>query len=409
MAITSGCRPTGTDRRSLPTNLPYDVLAAIFLYCINVPVKSRPHGGYLASWQSNETMVGLTLVCKGWNAAATDVLYRSVCLDSRRTTEAFRRTLAELPHLADKVNYLTLRLSREILSATHEVHRLDDAFALLEALRSCAKTLTYLHIYPLPDLTRPPLFQTLSELNKLQVLVCSSRFLITVSTLGPAPLPIAPALPVGGHNLGLHSSPASHPRLILPDTLHTLELDFSSSWSAEAFPFHDGVTADGLRKIRLSCDADEDKLWQLLEQCTMLEVCELYFERLVAVDNPTVGDLERFDPTVKPLLDRLLSSYSCLETVSISATELSPHVIRLLPPSLVALEISAFNHVSTFFFTPQLVHDVRDERYATGLKSLRVHDAAEAWTDEEIESLKAACYGRGIEFHFDIDDDFASE
>ncbi|GAA5833886.1 hypothetical protein JCM11251_005999 [Rhodosporidiobolus azoricus] len=417
---SSNGRPSAAD-------LPYDILEAIFLYSIDVPVGVRPHGGYLASWQSNETMKGLALVCKGWNLAATDVLYHSVSLDSRPRTDLFRRTLAELPQLADKVNYLTLRISPETLSATHDVQRLDDAFALLEALRSCAKTLTHLHIHPLPDLTRPPLFEAMSTLERLQVLVCSSRFLPTVTSLGPDP--IAPTLPLVGDMRELHLSHPSHPRLVLPHTLHTLELDFSSSWSAEAFPFHDGVTADGLRKIRLSCDADEDKLWQLLEQCTMLEVCELYFERLVAVDksaqalrasastmrqlvfhcNPTVGDLERFDRRIPPLLDRLISSYARLETVSISATDLSPRVISLLPPCLVALEVQAFNHVSTFFFTSQLVHDLRDERYAIGLKSLRLHDAAEAWVEENIDSLQAACQGRGIDFHFDFDSEVGSE
>ncbi|GAA5900799.1 hypothetical protein JCM6882_007667 [Rhodosporidiobolus microsporus] len=421
---TGSSATSGSSRTSSAADLPDDVLEAIFLYSIDIPLGLWPHGGYLASWQSNETMQGLALVCKGWNGAATSVLYRSVSLENRPATELFRRTLAEHPQLADKVNFLTLRLSHETLSATHDVQRLDDAFALLEALRRCAKTVTHLHIYPLPDLTRLPLFEAMRTLEKLEVLVCSSRFLTTLSSPGGGR--VAPALPIDGETTGLHLSRPDLPRLILPPTLHTLELDFQSSWSAEAFPFHDGVTADGLRKIRLSCDADEETLWELLEQCTMLEVCELYFERLVSVDKSAVAlrasagtmkqlvflckqDLELFNPAIQPLFDRLVSVYPRLETVSISATELSPSVIRLLPPSLAALEIQAFNHVSTFVFTPQLVTDLKDVRFAIGLKSLRVHDAAEAWAEEDIESLRGACRARGIEFHFDVDSSIGSD
>ncbi|GAA5920160.1 hypothetical protein JCM6882_006359, partial [Rhodosporidiobolus microsporus] len=73
-----------------------------------------------------------------------------------------------------------------------------------------------------------------------------------------------------------------------------------------------------------------------------------------------------------------------------------------------ALEIQAFNHRSTFVFTPQLAADLRDPTLATGLRSLRVHDAAEAWEEADIEALRAACEERGIDFHFKLDTDGGS-
>ncbi|GAA5923308.1 hypothetical protein JCM6882_004428 [Rhodosporidiobolus microsporus] len=60
-------------RPRLPVNaasLPVDVLTVIFSYAIDVPAGVRPHGGYLESWQSNETMRAMALVCRGWVEAA---------------------------------------------------------------------------------------------------------------------------------------------------------------------------------------------------------------------------------------------------------------------------------------------------------------------------------------------------
>jgi hypothetical protein len=64
-------------------SLPLDILEAIFLAAIDVPRGRRPHGGYLESWQSNETMQQLALVCKGWVEAGSSLIICSFPLHSR--------------------------------------------------------------------------------------------------------------------------------------------------------------------------------------------------------------------------------------------------------------------------------------------------------------------------------------
>ncbi|GAA5868802.1 hypothetical protein JCM8547_002832, partial [Rhodosporidiobolus lusitaniae] len=354
----------------------------------------------------------------------TNVLYRSVALVDRPSTDSFLRTLDSNPFLANKVNHLVISLAEDAQYDGSD--RLGDSLALLEVLKRCAKTISALQIHPLHDQVRPQLFAVMKSMESLEILVCSPRF------FSPSP-----AQPAGGGAVGHQGNhpvvPGQGPlggsgfysrtdllELALPAPLHTLELDFESSWSAEVLPFHNGLHLNGLRKLRLRADMDEDVLWQVLRQCTELEVCEMYFERLLARDqttnallpsvrtmksmlflcNPTLEDLAHFDPAAQPIFDRLLPFYAQLETLSISATELSSSVFRLIPPSLLALEIQAFNHVSTFIYTPQLAADLRNPAYATGLKSLRVHDAAEAWDEQDIHSLAAACEARGIDFTF---------
>ncbi|BGP13627.1 hypothetical protein JCM10213v2_001559 [Rhodosporidiobolus nylandii] len=411
---------------SLAAELPTDVLEAIFSFCIDIPVGVRPFGGYLESWYSNETM-----------RACNNVLYHSISLADRDTTNLLLRTLANDPRRADKVNYLALRLVEEGLQiAAGAARLLEDSLALLEAVKLCRKTITHLHLYPLHKGARTALFEVIPTVEALETLVCSPRFYDPFEEphvggpLGGPPFPVQPAHPGGAFGswaADLYSRTDLY-ELVLPPCLHTLELDFASSWSAQSLPFLNGLHPRGLKKLRLRCDTDEEVLWEVLKKCPELEVCELYFERLLSRDdttaalraststmrqmqflcNPTFEDLALFDSAAEPIFDRLLPSYTRLETLAISATELSSSVFRLLPPSVEALEIQAFNHVSTFRFTPGLAADIRDSRYATGLKSLRVHDAAEAWEEEHIQALEEACEARGIVFYFRADTEAGS-
>jgi hypothetical protein len=121
----------------------------------------------------------------------------------------------------------------------------------------------------------------------LQVLVCSPGFYNPVGglmeqdeiTSQPRSSPTEEDSPEGDFY-----SRSDLFELALPAPLHTLELDFESSWSAEILPFHHNWKLNGLRKLRLRADMDEDVLWEVLEQCSELEVCELYFEMLLSRD-----------------------------------------------------------------------------------------------------------------------------
>ncbi|GAA6003228.1 hypothetical protein JCM10207_001810 [Rhodosporidiobolus poonsookiae] len=383
--------------RELASSLPYDALVHIFSYAVNVPTKPPLYGGALGSWDSHETMKKLALVCKGWTEAAMTVLYRSVALidpGSAGKGDGGRRS----PYTAAKY--------------------LSESLELVEVLRRCAPTLTHLQVHPLHAGARDALFSAFRGAEALHTLICSPRFhRFTASPDEPA------------ENWGANFySRTDLPDLVLPPRLRVLELDFESSWEARTLSFHNGISAAELTKLHLRCDTDEDVLWQVLAKCSALEVCELYFEKLLARDettaalqaststmkhmqflsNPTVDDLAFFDDTATPIFDRLLPSYTHLESLRVSATEVSFYVFRLIPPSLAHLEIQAFNHVSTFVFSPQLLLDLANPANASGLRSFSVHDAAEAWDERDIAALRQACEKRGIDFWFRPDSDASS-
>ncbi|GAA5990593.1 hypothetical protein JCM11641_007797 [Rhodosporidiobolus odoratus] len=380
----------------------------------------RPHGGYLTSWDSNETMAALTLVCKSWQPAATTVMYRSVALTRPHSDEVFLRTLAStIPSRASKVKFLVLSIGEDAPFSPDALITSEQFYFasinLIKILSLCSSSVTHLQVHPLHSAAREPLFAAIKSLSQLRTLVCSPRFYQPdAAMMGEE----------GSWGSELYSRTDLYD-LALPAMLDTLELDFGSSWSARHFPIHNGLDPTNLRRLRLRCDTDDDVLWQVLGQCTGLEVCELYFEKLLSRDettaalrgstdsmkhlsflskyaqfSPTMDDLASFDSAAQPLFDRLLPAYIKLETLAVSATEISTDVFRLLPASLKSLTIQAFNHVSTFIYTPQLVSDLAVAQYAKGLESLSVHDAAEAWDEVEIGNLRQACEKRGVLFYF---------
>ncbi|GAA5833827.1 hypothetical protein JCM11251_005978 [Rhodosporidiobolus azoricus] len=417
--------------RSPPSasSLPVDVLAIIFAHAVNIPLGVTPHGGYLDSWQTNETLSGLALVCRGWVEAATNILYRSVFLSSRQSTDLFLRTLADSPFLPGKVIFLVLGFSGNEASPPFP-ETAQDSLVLLEALRRCAGNVTHLHLHRLHLQTQPQLLETLSRTSSLETLICSPDFTNSErddqmsGSLASNSTTEATSIRNG------RPPNAGAVRFRLPSSLRCLELDFESTWNADLLPFHEALSnSRRLKRLRLRCDTAEAALLrEMLEQCASLEVCELYFEQLLPrtgtaaalrpsarsmkhmlfITNPTIDKLVHVDLTATPIFDQLLPAYTSLETLSVSSTEVSSSVMRLVPSSLQALEIQAFNHQSTFVYTPQLAADLRNPTLATGLKSLRIHDAAEAWEEADIAVLRRACAERGIDFHFKLDSDVAS-
>ncbi|GAA6029508.1 hypothetical protein JCM8097_003713 [Rhodosporidiobolus ruineniae] len=405
----------------LAANLPYHALTAIFSYAVDVPREIKPHGGRLMDWDSNESIASLALVCKGWAEAASTVLYRSVALLQPGSGKRFLNTLHASPSLAGKVRYLVLSLGEETASANEMLLSPEEYLAssldLVAIIQRCSATLTHLQLHPIHAGAREPLFAALHSMSELSTLVCSPRFCDPDGDM-------IDEEHEGGWGANLYSRTDLR-ELALPDRLRTLELDFASSWDATVLPLQSTVPTKRLKQLRLRCDTNVDVLWAVLAQCSELEVCELYFESMLPRDettaalrpsavtlkhleffsNPTLDDLAHFDSFALPIFDRLLPYYSQLEHLAVSATEVSTNVFRLLPPTLTSLEIQAFNHVSTFLYTDQLVEDLREPMYAQGLSSLRVNDAAEAWEGPDIQSLREACEARGIDFIFRPDSD----
>jgi hypothetical protein len=124
--------------------------------------------------------------------------------------------------------------------------------------------------------------------------------------------------------------------------------------------------------------------------------------------SPSIDDFAPYEPSSPPILDHLLPLYHHLETLSVTSTEISSSVFRLLPPSLVALEVHSFNYVSSFAFAPRLTADLRDRSLAVGLGNLRLQGFRDAFSTAEVEELEAVCAERGLEWFISGDSDGGS-
>jgi len=108
------------------------------------------------------------------------------------------------------------------------------------------------------------------------------------------------------------------------------------------------------------------------------------------------------------MFDQLLPYQQHLHRLSISATEISTNMFRLIPPSLVHFEIQSFNHVGSFIFSQRLIEPLLDPSLEFGaLESLVLYDSADAWLEENVEAMAQACEARGIRFTFLPDEEMA--
>lgn len=70
----------------------------------------------------------------------------------------------------------------------------------------------------------------------------------------------------------------------LPPQLERLELDFASTWSAPFPVISSQAQSNMIKSIWLNCDCEEHALWQVLTSSQALELCQLYFERLLEIN-----------------------------------------------------------------------------------------------------------------------------
>ncbi|ORY89798.1 hypothetical protein BCR35DRAFT_300291 [Leucosporidium creatinivorum] len=395
-----------------PEVLPYHILLDIFLYAVEKDPVQSEHGGRLSRWDSHESLNTMPLICSAWEDAATTALYRLVALLGGDKARSFLDTLHYYPEHGLKVRYLVIGVGDHREECEDDTGLAEDSLDLVRVLTLCPN-LHHLQVRPLHHGARTALLAALATLN-LQSLVCAPR-------LGISDRDWATGL-YAANDLAL-----AHP------SFKSFELEFGGAGSPPAVALPPLMSPLPLFlplvELRLHCDLSDQMLWALLSACQLLEVYDVYFEKLLPskqtaramrasaasikllrfVCNPTLEQLELFDPsTHEPIFDQLLPYQQHLQRLSISATEISTNIFRLIPPSLVNLEIQSFNHVGSFIYSQHLIDHLLDPSLDLGaLESLVLYDSADAWVEENVEAMRHACEARGIRFTFLPDEEMS--
>lgn len=381
------------------SSLPYHILMECFTYAIeqNEPEPSR--GGKLIGWESNESIKAMSLVCRGWQDAGQSILYKSIAIIGSNVADKFLRTCQSRPDLIDRVKSLVIGLGEVKESTQLIVGQREDSIPLVKVIEACTG-LQHLQVRPLHQSIRNELLAAITS-KPLLSLVCAPR-LIKPDVNWTSEL--------------YHSTDIQ----LVSQSLLKLELDFWSKSMPLPVPLP-SLPPLRLVELRLHCDLPHELLCLILKAAgSTLEILDLYFERILSLEdttqallpsvqslrklryisNPTLEELGNTNVNLTPIFDRLLPHYHQLEKLSVSATEVSTNLLRLLPPCLKDLEVQSFNHHGTFMFSNVLLLALKDESIEFKLETFTVLDAAEVWEAENVELVRSACRARGIIFQF---------
>jgi hypothetical protein len=248
-----------------------------------------------------------------------------VSLPTSFSATRFLSALNSYPLLATKTSRIVVNIADDSrLPYRHSLQLDPDSRVLLQSLEQCKATITHLHVFPLPDRIRPRLFAIIQDMPALQTLVCSARLHQPTYPLG------ADEEQEEGSQTDRTQGPST---LILPRLLRTFELDLDRSWNGATRPIFLGASLRGLRKIRLRTVTDRDVLWEILRECTRLEVLELYLEQL-----PSLPKCVQVVPSLFP---------PCLLSPSLFPTSFPPS-------SLSSPNVSPASPTSVFTHEPRL-------------------------------------------------------
>lgn len=212
------------------------------------------------------------------------------------------------------------------------------------------------------------------------------------------------------------------------ERMKTFELDTPYGGATRPSPT---LCFPALEASRMSCEIPNDTLCAFCKEAgSNLRRLYIYQEHLIPTDqiaeglshqferlenlrfqlNPSIPNLElNFDRSETPLFDKLFAmtpSYQVLESLSVSATEISVSALRNLPPTLRHLEVSSFSDFSNFRPGSELDQILTDPEIDFKLQTLTVRDLVDCWGERELEAIIAQCRLRGIEFKFvPVDED----
>ncbi|GAA5886552.1 hypothetical protein JCM16303_006606 [Sporobolomyces ruberrimus] len=409
-------------------SLPYELILVICRLSITPNIEHWPYGANVASWDSNESIVHLQLVCRAWRDPADNLFapfvasealracLESVSLFNLQSAQSLLRTLREDPLRASHVRFLAIGVNEE---TSHESEKessrriLEESLRMIDIINLVSSSLAHLHLHPLHFSARASLLPAIRKCRGLRSFVISPRFLSW-----------------NGGTWGVDAfSKSDVVEFSLPPLLERLELDFASTWSAPVPTLKPEATPNAITALWLNCDCEETALWQVLTQSESLESLQLYFERLLPVtetvaalmtstgtmkrlhfiSNPTEEDLAHFDSHATPIFDLLLPRYRKLEHLSVTATELSYRLFRILPPSLLKLEITSLNDAAQYFLDLQLLNDLEDHSLEISLKELVVRDQAQGYDPVLLKKFEERCRKRGVEFVFYPDTPLSSD
>lgn len=407
--------------------LPYDVLVRIFEQSARAP-RQQDWGGLLCGWQSNEDVCRLAMVCGSWRLPAEHVLYRSCSLLSAKDAASFIETTKRRTDLAAMVQFLVVGLSEEETWPSSDDEgvtggmvtgrtQAETSALMVTALAACSR-LRHFQIRPLHESAREGLLVALAE-TKLESLICSPRLR-------------KPDV----EWTGCLFRRADIVKLVLP-TLRNFELDawtnstdpHDPDYVEEAPPspsFPSSILSSSLVTLRLRSDISDDHLFALLSACgSTLEIADIYFERIVApapaaealshalgtlrelrwTTNPPIEGFAEVNLSPTPLFDRVLPRFQVLSSLSISATDVSPSILSLLPPCLVEVEVQAYTYRGPFKLSEEMIKTLANRKEKFTLKRFTVCDSEEVRSEDNVAAMTHSCAARGIAFSFIADED----
>lgn len=388
--------------------LPADIITRIITHTLHDDDagSSWEHGGELVGWDSNGEAGPLARVSRAWNRPATALLYQSVDIRGGRAALGFLQVTKSKPELKGLLRSVVVGVGDYLeMEPDGSMGQVPASFTIMELLDACPTGLERLQIRPLHVAVAGRVAAQLARIKP--------RSLVVVHRVVLPPPPWTAGL---FDHVDWGATLAENERL---------EVDWDQF--QDALPYQQAFTAAlpiQHLSLRLLCPLEVwDRFYKAVDGAT-LRVLVVYAEQrfppcafskalahfgqlrhLRFLCNPPLDDSppptsSPDDPTSSPsppLVDLLLPHLPLLETLYVSSTEISSSVIRLLPPSLRRLKITAFTPAG-FPFTSSLAQDMREASH--GLEDVCVVDR---WQKAEVEEMAKACEERGVKWVY-VDD-----
>lgn len=386
---------------STAQQLPVEVLARIFLHALfDDDQDGWENGNELVGWDSSSGAASLALVCKAWKSPATALLYGSVEIRGSRAAVGFLTTTRKRPELLALLSSLVVGLGRLENITDGSMGHVPASFCLMEVLESCSNV-DQLQIRPLHVAVGPRLAAYLARARP-RALVMSDRVVrpppawchgLFDSVSWAEVLQRAERYDL---DWDMEISPLPLPVALPPLRLRHCSLRVFADHEV-FYHFYSALTGAHMRILRVYA---EQKFPPKTLASSLAHLTQLRHLRYVC--NPPLEHSPPFDPVFDPpLIDLLLPHLRRLETLDISATEVTTRIFSDLPHTLRSVKINVFTP-NGFAYTSSMADDIRSAPHS--LEELVIVDSRARWATKDIEELDKACEGRGVRFIFINDD-----
>lgn len=389
---------------STAQHLPVEVLARIFLHTLfDDDQDGWENGNELVGWDSTSGAASLAVVCKAWKSPAEALLYSSVDIRGSRAAVGFLTTTRRRPELLAALSSLVVGLGALEEVADGSMGQVPSSFTIMEVLERCSTVdqLDMLQIRPLHVAVGPRLAAYLAR-TRPRALVMSDRVV-------RSPPPWCHGLfdsvcwaevlqRMERYDLDWHMDVRPLP---LPFALPPLRLRHCSlrvQADHEVFyHFYSALTGAHMRILRVYA---EQKFPPKTLASSLAHLTQLRHLRYLC--NPPLQHSPPRDAALHPpLIDLLLPHLRRLETLDVSATEMTTRIFSDLPHTLKSVKINVFTP-NGFDYTSSMASDIRDAPHS--LEELIIVDSRARWATKDVEELGRACEERGVRFLFVNDD-----